>query len=268
MQNQNPEPNSFAFERQVDLKALFGVIRRRKWTIVGTVVVVVGLAFLAVTLLERKYTATALVVVDPRESNMLGFEPGTSGSFGIPGGGSGAVDTEVEIARSSAVLRRAAEELDLANSPEFANKATLLDRLLSPFGVRPEVNQPANANVNELPPEQRAQIVERLSRTVDISRRGFTNIIEISATRESTDQAATTANTVADAYLEEQLAAKLKSNEQAVSFLRERVNQLAHLIREISRPVLNWIVSVPSWWTTSRSFVAPLAISIFEAAAR
>ena len=55
----------------------------------------------------------------------------------------------------------------------------------------------------------------------DLYRRGLTNVIAISATMSSADLAAKTANTVANAYIEEQIEAKLSANDRASAVLHE-----------------------------------------------
>jgi uncharacterized protein involved in exopolysaccharide biosynthesis len=79
-------------EKGFDLRATLGLLRRHKWTMLFTVVFIVGAAVLLASQIERKYTATALVVIDSRDAQLLGIQSGLS-DVGGP-----LIDTEVEIA--------------------------------------------------------------------------------------------------------------------------------------------------------------------------
>src|SRR6266536_4257337 len=83
-------------ETQIDFREILRLLSRRKWTVLATVVVVLGLATFVTFQLDKKYTATTLLVVDSRDSQLLGFQPGT----GDPYANNSAVDTEVEIVKS------------------------------------------------------------------------------------------------------------------------------------------------------------------------
>ncbi|MGH6925188.1 MAG: GumC family protein, partial [Propylenella sp.] len=85
---------------------------------------------------------------------------------------------------------------------------------------------------SDLTAEEQTEIVNRLSRTLDTTRRGLTNVISIRATAGSAQDAANRANAVAAAYLDEQISSRLDSAERAVKFLRSRVEGLASDISE------------------------------------
>lgn len=214
-------------DQRTDLRAIFGVVRRHKWTIILTFILIVATALLVTLQIERQYTATALLVVDNRDSQLLGLQTSE-------GGGTPLVDTEVEIARSSTVLRRASDNLDLASAPEYLEKPPLLDMFRAMVGLGAQAQPVADGETpfSSLPEREQARIVAQLSRSLEINRRGITNVISVSATAESAEGAAEMANVVANAYLEEQIDAKLTSTDRAVSILRTRVQDLATRIAE------------------------------------
>jgi capsular exopolysaccharide synthesis family protein len=204
-----------------------------------TFVLVVAAAFLITSQIERRYTATALLVVDNRDSQLLGFQAATEGA------GESLVDTEVEIARSSAVLRRAAGTLGLAAMPEYSSRTSPLDMLRGMIGLNTEVQSPAPTatTFDALSPSEQARTVQQLSQSLNIARRGLTNIISVSATAASPELAAKIANVVANAYLEEQINAKLTSNDRAAAFLRDRVESLAASIAKSESDIDNFVTS-------------------------
>lgn len=212
-------------ESHLDLRSALGVLRRRIWTIVITVVLIMVVAVLVTLQLPKAYTATALVVVDSRDSEILGLQSPAREMAG----NAAAIDTEVQIARSSKVLRRAVVELDLVNAPDFQDRKSALDMVTALFGLSEsgETAPGTRLDFDALPATTQAQIVDRFSKLVDINRVGVTNVIEISATASTPDGAALAANKLAEVYLAEQIEAKLSSNERAATFLRDRVASLA-----------------------------------------
>lgn len=245
-------------EQQFDLRSLLAILRRQRWTIVATMAAVIALALLIVSQLQPRYTATALVAIDSRDAQMLGFAPERVGDREA----SSTIDTEVEIASSATVLGRAAEQLDLVKWPEFAPRPPLLSRLGSMFGFRQ--GQPAAEpppSFSSLSPAKRAGVLEELAKSLNISRRGQTSIISISATTYSADGAANLANAVSDAYLQEQTESRLTSAERAATFLRSRVDSLAEDISQLEGQIDTFLsttlaeVSSPE----AKAYIAELA---------
>ena len=218
-------------EQRIDLRAILGLVRRHKWTIIVTFACVFGGAILLTSQISKRYTADALVVVDSRDAQLLGVQPGISDVIGRDA----VVDTEVEIASSTTVLRRAAETLNIAAMPEFADGPSKFDMLKSMVGLGGAVEAPPTTTRDffALPADEQARLIERLSASVDIGRRGVTNVISIAATLRSAQGSATVANAIAEAYIGEQIDAKLSANDRAAALLRDRVEALALSIAEI-----------------------------------
>ena len=208
-----PQGQQSADEAQVDLRAVLRVLKRHRWLIVATVFVVVSVALLITFQLHPRFTATALVVADNRNSQMLGFEPGIANGLDA----SGLVGTEVEIARSSNVLERAAKTLELGQSPDFSKPRSFIDTLKSLVGMSdPAPADVANVKFSDLPDTEQVRLVEAFSKRVSVNRIGLTSVISVSATAGEPQTAAKMANAVANAYLTEQLSAKVESNDRAL----------------------------------------------------
>jgi capsular exopolysaccharide synthesis family protein len=221
-------------EPQIDLRATLRVLRRHRWLIVTTIVLIVATAALITLQLRQQFTATTLVVVDSRDSQMLGFEPGISD-------GSGLVDTEVEIARSSKVLERAGQALDIGHSREFAQSRSVVDMAKALVGIGASAPHSVPGRFVDLPETERARLIDAFAKTVNVHRIGLTSIISISATAFDPETAAKTANALSDAYLTEQIASKAGSNERAATFLRARVDGLAQDISSLETQIDNFV---------------------------
>jgi uncharacterized protein involved in exopolysaccharide biosynthesis/Mrp family chromosome partitioning ATPase len=195
----------------VDLRAVFGLLRRRLSLIAVVTALVIGAAGLALLALKPVYTATALVLVDPRTKNLLDPDAGTGSS----GSDSLRVDSEVELVESDTVLLAVADELKLAADPEFGPRLALGDTLLAAFGVTPGAP----------PTEDEAlqSILDNLHAAVSVARRGPTFLIAVNAQSARPQAAAAIANAVARHYIRQQLEAKVASTLSSRDIIQARI---------------------------------------------
>lgn len=234
-----PQQQSLKFteDTQIDLRSLLGVLRRHRWLILITVVCVVATAVLVTFQLREQFTAKTLVVVDSRDARVLGFESG------FVGDSIGFVDTEVEIARSAKVIERTAAALDIGNWPNFAEKSSVFEMLKALVGIVDKSEQPSSKPglFTGLPDSTRARLVEELTDRVSVRRIGLTSVITMSATAFDPVTSARMANTLAEAYLTEQIAAKIGTNERSATFLMARIDALAGEIIAFETQIDNFV---------------------------
>lgn len=238
-----------AQEREFDLRSTAALLRRHIKTIIFTVVGLMAVTLLIATQLEREFTATALVLVDSRESQLLGFEPAVSEAFGL----NPAVDTEVEIARSSSVLARVAKDLKLAQSPEFRSRPSLVERALAAVGLAAPPSTETAADWADLSAASRSKLIHGLAKRFDVGRLSLTKIISVSAYAGSPESAAQLANALAQAYIDEQIESKLNASQKAVTFLRERVDLLAKQISDAEQEVERFVTETLAEQGTAES---------------
>lgn len=200
-------------ETEIDLRSIFGLLRRQIRLIVATVVVVVGVAATIAFTLTPTYTASTLVMVDPSRKNVLDDSLQAMGSAGD----SARIDGEVELARSDNVLVKVVQDKQLITHPEFGVSVGTMSRVLAFFG-RP---------LPELPTGEEAlnQTITKLRNAVTVQRRGLTYLISISVRSRSPETAAELANAVAQAYIADQLASKINSTVASLAVIQSRTEQ-------------------------------------------
>jgi uncharacterized protein involved in exopolysaccharide biosynthesis/Mrp family chromosome partitioning ATPase len=195
----------------IDLRAVFGLLRRRLALLALVIVLVVTAAGLALLVLKPVYTATALVLVDPSAKNLLDPDVGAGGSTSD----SLRVDSEVELVESDTVLLGVADELHLADDPEFGLKLGLRDALLAFFRIAG-----AGPSTGE---EALRTILDNLHSAVGVSRRGLTFLIAVNAQSGRPAIAAAIANAVARHYIRQQLDAKVASTLSSRDIVQARI---------------------------------------------
>jgi capsular exopolysaccharide synthesis family protein len=222
----------------MEVRQLLGIVTRQYKTIALIFLLVMGSAFLTLGLLEDRYSASAMLVVDESESQLVGMDALFSAGATL----NNRVDTEVEVLKSSSVALRAIEKLKLWSDEEFGMLASLGDKIRLFFGGTNGHENLGAATIEELTDDQRAELVDKLSDGLKVSRRGLTSVISIDATSLSASKAARIANAIAESYFDVQIEARAKSAQRAADFLRARVNELAGAIREDNQRIDQFIL--------------------------
>lgn len=152
-----------------------------------------ALGVIVLLVFPAKYTATSLVLVDPREQRV------TNEQDVLPGIGqdAAALQSIIEIAKSDGFLKPLIEKLNVANDAEISGGETNMAQLLARFRSR-----------------------------LDVSRRGLTYVVAISFSSTDANRAAYYANAIAEAFVADQAKARLLATEQAATWLNERLKAL------------------------------------------
>ena len=113
--NAHPSESVIAQDAGLDIKDLIGILRRRKKVILATVLLLTSLAVLVGLQLTQKYTATALVMIDPSKSNIVDVESVIQGL----GTDASTVESQIRVISSRFQLERLADDLGIFDDPEF-----------------------------------------------------------------------------------------------------------------------------------------------------
>ncbi|MBA5777135.1 polysaccharide biosynthesis tyrosine autokinase [Stappia sp. F7233] len=212
------------------LKWAVEILKRQFLVAVSVFLSLVIVCVLIVALLTRFYSATALVVFDPSEAELLGItEAGQQGGATL-----GVIETEVEIARSADVLSAVIERLNLSTDDEFRYRPSSVNRVLGWIGLSPVADPLLDGEDGELRREaERTAVVQNLSRALNIRRQGITSILSISAESRSPEKAATIANAVAEEYIAFQARNKATTAAKAARLLSARVEAMSAGIRQV-----------------------------------
>lgn len=199
-------------DTELDLRNLIGLLRRRLRLIAIVTLVVTGLAGLAVFSLTPKYSASALVLIDTSQKNLL--NPATGAVAEID---SARVDSEIEILKSPAVLLKVIADLKLVQDTEFGVKLGLTDRIMAFLQIAQPTLPTGEAAVG--------YVLNGLKNAVGVERLGSTNLISATLTSEDPARAAEIANAWTNAYIREQVAAKVNSSLMSRDVLEARLAQ-------------------------------------------
>jgi len=179
------------------LAELFGItaalqMLRRRLLIMALVGVTVAVgAFSYLMLQTPRYSATALVMINPRQERVLANES----VVGQLPRDSSTIESEIELLRSPALLNELGQALGMMRR-----------------------NDP-NAPTAE-------EIASSLAGAIQVRRRGLTYVIEITASSTDPQRAQLIANTYADVYIASQVNARVDTAARANSWLSRRLAEL------------------------------------------
>lgn len=188
------QPPGYPSSAPQGLAEMFGVtaalamLRRRLMImiVIGAAAAVSAFAYLMMQ--PPEYTATALVIINPRQENVVRSQD----LVGQLPRDSSTIDSEIERLRSSALMGELAEALGL---------------------VTPTANGDARPT-------------QGIGGTINVRRRGMTYVIEISARSTNAERAQLIANTYADVYIASQVNARIDTAQRANSWLSRRLAEL------------------------------------------
>lgn len=186
----------------IDIRGLVDILRRRWKTVVLPALLLVTAALVYVFLTPALYSASSLLLLDPRDQRILQAEVLPTGA----GSDAGLVESQVRIVTATTVLSRVVENLKLSERPEFGGTAPTAD-------------------------ERTAAALAKLERRIAAQRADRTYLLELRATAQDPLLAQAIANGVAEAYLAEQTDAARSATRRTNEALTARLNELRESVR-------------------------------------
>lgn len=228
---------------EIDLMELVRALWRGKWTIILFVVIAaLAAVYYASQVAKPQYQSTVDLTINLRTNDDVDIGSVVSGVSTERT----ALNTELEIIRSSNILGQVVGQLDLMSDPEF-NPALrtpsgpdlvigYIKSLMPGSGNEPtEDLMPVDASlegnsfddsVSSAPRSAYDRTIRALRETLSAEIKRETYVFTISVTTGSPEKSEEIANTLADIYIEDQIAVKFEATEQAISWLSDRVSNL------------------------------------------
>ena len=223
-----PEPSITYGEGVVETTVLWRILwHRRKWiALCGAIFAFAALAYCLIT--PSLFTATAQIIVDPRDKQVVTNDINPSSVS--PDGGIAQVESQVSVVQSGGVLLRAITATQLEADPEF-NGTSLLG------GILARIERPQSSSVEGIESDLQAKTLLALRKRLVVKRADKVLVIDVSVTSRDADKAARLANAIADAYLADQAQARADAANQASSALTARLAELQARVKDAENAV-------------------------------
>ncbi|MAP95525.1 MAG: capsular biosynthesis protein [Ponticaulis sp.] len=221
-------------EEFLNIRGLLGIFRRRIGLFLSVLLLVFTLVAVVTLQMTPKYTSSASVMMELRQKEIADFEAVLSG---LPPE-SAAVDTEVEIIESRAMVEKVCDSLNLYADEEFnpnlkneSGFQSIKDSLPKLFTLLKPVQVAPEPNFDEAALRAKEKVVSAVSSKLNVRRAGLTYVIKISFESENPAKSARIANEFADQYLVSQFDAKFEATSRANDWLNDRLSALREEVR-------------------------------------
>ncbi len=203
-----------------DVGAVWTILWQRWLTVLACTVAVLLLTLAYLAVAKPSYTATASVMIDPRDpraTNLANVLPGI-------GSDSAAIASQVFVIESRDLLMKVFEGENIENDPEFANGG-----LLSRIGL---ASHPTKDS-----------IFKNFQRAVTVERAGLTYVIDVSFASRYSDKAARIANAIVNRYRAGLSGERETANSDVNSLLASRIGNLQKNVSDAEQEVGDFKVS-------------------------
>ncbi len=215
---------------EIDIARLVAAVWRRRAAVISLVVLVCVITLSVLSMVPSRYRAETRILIETRDTIAVRSAPldGVDNQYLDQEG----VASQVEIMRSTDLIRAVAERLDLPSHPEFSAAASpsLVSRIMIIAGLEPD---PSDA-----PPGER--LVELFREHLKIYQVANSRVIVVQFWSVDRQLSAQVANAIADVYLEIQSGAKQVSNADASAWLEPEIQQLGDRVREAEAKVARY----------------------------
>ncbi|HLT28959.1 MAG TPA: polysaccharide biosynthesis tyrosine autokinase [Myxococcaceae bacterium] len=197
-------------QSSLDWQWYLRALLRRKWWIAGIAAVVLALTAVVTLRQTPIYAASASLVIDVAAPSYLGekVQNASGDEYGNYWLNRDFMGTQYRIIQSRAVAQRVVDALGLQNDPDF-------------LGVGSKGDEKSRLQrMSEL------DAVSLLQQRLSVVPQKDTRIVQVRVEDPDPERAALLANEVADAYIAESLALKLRTSESASAWLEERLTDL------------------------------------------
>jgi polysaccharide biosynthesis transport protein len=200
------------------LEACTGFIRRHYFLILTTTTAIFLAALVYCVLAPPKYTAEALLILEDHTPDQFvdqHKQPFDSGKQDVY------IDSQVEVLKSEELLQNVAKKQKLYDEPEFNQTGSFLKGFLSKL--------PGSSNIDDVVltnETKRAQTVDYLKRNFAIDRVGLSLVIRLAFTSRDRQMSSDTANSLAEAYIDDQLSTRTEVSEHTLTWMQTKLDDL------------------------------------------
>lgn len=220
----------------LDILGLLRTLRKWMGVIVGITLALTAIVTVTVFQITPRFTAEALVLLDPQKTQVVDMETVMSGL----GSDMATIESQVEILRSRTIARKVIEAENLIEDPEFnsALRSPSALRYVDPvFWFSKLSDEPVPVDPASAYEARMNSIIGQVVSSTAITRKNLTYILSIQFTSIDRAKAARIANAIADTYVVDQLDAKFDATKQANEWLAKRLADLRMQVEASERAV-------------------------------
>ena len=217
-------------DETIELRELWQILIRRRWTIVAVAIIIVVAAFLMTLLIIPEYRATTQIQINPPGgSRILEYGDFTAQQTRFQD----YLNTQTQIIRSRRVMERVIRNEGVANHPDLTGETHQRNIIGELVGLLRMVtgNDRAREDQSELDPAARERLeaarvaaaAGRLGSRVSVAPVRGTELINLSVTGFNPEFVARMANAIADEYVQSNMQRRVDAGAEARVFLEDQL---------------------------------------------
>lgn len=223
-------PARTAADTSAEIGDLWRILSARRAWLIGTALLLSGIALAYGILAPSIYSATAQILIDPRDKQIVTNDVNPIAM--APDGGVIQVESQAKVIESDSVLTRAAIAAGLLDDPDYGGTETgLLRRLL---GAIPGLGA---MSIGKDGHNAEARAVRAIRRKLAVKRADKVFVVDVVFTANDPDKAARIANAIAEAYLQDQSASRAEAANRASAALRAKLDDLRQQVNQAENRV-------------------------------
>jgi succinoglycan biosynthesis transport protein ExoP len=234
-------------EEQIDLRDYLGVIRKRKWTIITVFMVMVITVTIHAFTATPVYEAATRLIIDKENPNVVSIQE----VMAVDASGTDYYQTQYKIIESRTVARDVIRRLNLQESLEFFPKPK--DDLISNLkrSIRETVSFWKESitsllKTEEIPPEglqtpdSDFNLVSAFIGRMDVRPIRNSRLVDVSFQAKDPVLATKIVNTLARAYIDQNLETRLSAIQDAVKWLHGRIDDERKRVEKAEQALLRY----------------------------
>jgi len=207
-------PFTRLISRESTLAETLFILRKRKWVIIATAVVMLTLASLVSVRTKPQYDAIARIALGREDNGNLGFKDAQGGNDAIDYDYTVSMDTQSKILQSDRIALEVIKNLRLDQNPMFAGGLALPPPKVDSVSVQP------------VDRGREAALLGSFHGAMQVKSVRNTRIIEITFRSPDPALAATIANDIIATYIEDNYRTHYESTMQASDWLAKQISDL------------------------------------------
>lgn len=235
-------------EEQIDLRDYLRVIQKRKWTIITFFAIIVITVTIHAFTATPIYEATTRLIIDKENPNVVSIQE----VMAIDASGTDYYQTQYKIIESRTVAREAIKRLHLEGSEEFFPKPK--DGFISSLKRSAQeaitfwkdsiasllrTGDIATSKILE-GYEQESSLVSDFIDRLKVSPIRNSRLVDVNFQAKDSVLATKIVNTLADAYIDQNLEIKLRAAQDAVRWLHNRIDDERKMVEKAEQALLRY----------------------------
>jgi len=235
-------------EEQLNLRDYLRVIQKRRWTIILVLAIIVTTVTIHAFTATPIYEATTRLIIEKENPNVVSFKE----VMAIDASGTDYYQTQYKIIESRTVAREVIRRLRLEESEEFfpKEKGSFLSNLR--YSLQETITFWKNSVASLLRSEDKgtqktvegyepdSRLISDFIERIEVNPIRNSRLVDVSFQAKNPALAVTIVNTLADAYINQNLETKLRAVQDAVRWLYNRIEEERKKVEKAEQALLQY----------------------------